>query len=126
MVSVLPPLTTRPCRRLEAAARARASGSTPGCQSKRRSSKQVIAASNFSGTDSATPKRHWPSAAIDAPSSSPSRSRTTVDSGSSNDTTGTKAQNASSRGTADERQPCGRVARTGRRAGVGSRGLGHA
>ena len=96
MVSVLPPLTTRPRRRLTEAARARARGSIPGCQSKRRSSKQVIAALNFPGTDSATPNRHWPSAAIDAPRSSPSRSRTTVDSGSSKDTTGNSPQNARS------------------------------
>ena len=73
----------------------------------------MIAAANLSGTESATPKRHWPSVAIEAPSSSPSRSRTTVESGSSNGTTGTSAQKASSR-----RPPVATARKAGRRSTV--------
>ena len=83
IVIVLPPLTTSPARRLARAALARASGSTPGCHRKRLSSAAIRAAANLSGTALRAGKRHWPSDAMRAPRSDPSRASRTEETGSS-------------------------------------------
>ena len=79
MVRVLPPLTTCPAFALSTAARTSATGFTPGCHQNCRSSNCTKAVAKRLGTVSAGGKRHWPSSAMRAPSSSPSALSTTVE-----------------------------------------------
>jgi hypothetical protein len=84
MVSVLPPLTTFEFRAFCHTARRMPMGSTPGCHQKRLSSNATTQWLYLSGKESVFGKRHWPSAAICAPSKSPLRSSNTALKGASN------------------------------------------